>query len=41
MIEILFLKPTHNNNINDDIIENNLQSIKYYGTLCRYNWTMP
>ena len=38
MIEILFLKPTHN--INDDIIENNLQSIKYYGTLCRYNWSM-
>ena len=20
---------------------NNLQSIKYYGILCRYNWSMP
>ena len=26
--------------INDAIIDN-LQSIKYYGTLLRYNWSIP
>ena len=34
-----FLKAT--SYINDDIIENNLQSFRYYGTLRRYNWSMP
>ena len=27
--------------MNDAIIDKHLQSIKYYGKLRRYNWSMP
>ena len=38
--KVLFWKPSHIC-INDAIIENNLQPIKYYGILRRYVWSMP
>ena len=39
IFQIIILKATLY--INDTIIENNLQSTKYYGILRRYDWSMP
>ena len=42
IIEVYLLKYYLKANSYIDILQTtNLQSVKYYGTLCRYNWSMP
>ena len=42
MIEVYILKYYFESHLytNDAIIEDNLQSMKYYGTLLRYYWSL-
>ena len=41
MIEVYLLEYNFESHLNDAIKENNLQLIKHYGTLRRYNWSIP